>query len=449
MFGKAAKQENEALSLRVNQLTQENESLRSNVAVLTQAKSELEAIIATTGAGDVHAIRQAHQQAYDEYQRFLQVSENETQEIHRSIASAKRELSEITAQLSSAQQETFLQDMGIFDFNNPAEKAIEIGDQIKAIRASYKKRVTNKTATRAIANFTFDGSAAKGKTFISQMSRMMLRAYNSEAENAVMSVKAGNLDAAIKRLERAREQSEKQGAMISFKIDTVYHYERIQELKLTSTYLVAKQVAKEMEREEKARLREEAKAAKEIQDARAALRKELEHHQNTITTLISQGRLDEAEEHKGKIAEIEEAVADVEKRAANTRAGYVYVISNIGAFGDATVKIGMTRRLEPMDRVRELSDASVPFNFDVHAMFFSEDAVGVEAELHRHFAAHRVNRVNLRREFFNVTPEQVKEKLLSTSGNLLEFQVEPNAEQYYESLKIAQLENPDSIAIAM
>lgn len=114
----------------------------------------------------------------------------------------------------------------------------------------------------------------------------------------------------------------------------------------------------------------------------------------------------------------------------------MYVISNLGAFGPNVVKIGMTRRLEPMDRVRELGDASVPFRFDVHALFFSEDAVGVEAELHRRFADKRVNRINVRREFFYATPLEVKKELAGIAGNLLEFVDEPEAEQYRLSLEM-------------
>ena len=114
------------------------------------------------------------------------------------------------------------------------------------------------------------------------------------------------------------------------------------------------------------------------------------------------------------------------------------MISNIGAFGPNMVKIGMTRRLDPLDRVRELGDASVPFGFDVHALFFSEDAVGVEAELHRRFADRRVNKINLRREFFYATPAQVREQLADIAGNLLEFREEPEAEQYRQGLALEE-----------
>lgn len=110
---------------------------------------------------------------------------------------------------------------------------------------------------------------------------------------------------------------------------------------------------------------------------------------------------------QSELDRIDAEIAEADYRAANIRSGYVYVISNIGAFGEGLVKIGMTRRLDPLDRVQELGDASVPFTFDVHALFFSDDAVGVEAMLHREFAPQRLNQVNHRKEFFRVHPQAV------------------------------------------
>ena len=129
---------------------------------------------------------------------------------------------------------------------------------------------------------------------------------------------------------------------------------------------------------------------------------------------------------------------NVAERAANVRAGYVYVISNLGSFGEQMVKVGMTRRLDPMDRVRELSDASVPFNFDVHALHFSEDAVGVEAEMHRRLAEKRVNRVNLRREFFYTSPSEVRELLGSVAGDLVQYEEVPEAAEYRQSTRTSE-----------
>ena len=126
--------------------------------------------------------------------------------------------------------------------------------------------------------------------------------------------------------------------------------------------------------------------------------------------------------HEAELEKIQRAIEDVDYRAANIRAGYVYVISNIGSFGDGVVKIGLTRRVDPDVRVRELGDASVPFRFDTHALLFSKDAVGIEASLHQRLADRRVNRINTRREFFYATPEEVKAHLVEVAGELLSFE---------------------------
>ena len=152
-----------------------------------------------------------------------------------------------------------------------------------------------------------------------------------------------------------------------------------------------------------------------------------------LESLRAKGDEAAAAELAGRLADIEQAIATNDYRIANIRAGYVYVISNIGAFGPGVVKIGMTRRLEPMDRVRELGDASVPFRYDVHALFFSEDAIALENELHKAFAHRRVNFVNERREFFFATPVEVRTLLEQQVGGLLEFTEAPPAEEYLQS----------------
>ncbi|MBE6483640.1 MAG: DUF4041 domain-containing protein [Actinomycetaceae bacterium] len=262
------------------------------------------------------------------------------------------------------------------------------------------------------------------------MEKMMLRAYNAEAENCILTVKAGNGEAAKKRLERTRNQVASLGKLISLEITSSYHKLRIRELELALEYQNALKREKEEEREKRAQLREEKQAQRELEVQRAKLVKEAEHYQRVLEELRAQGKDDEAAAMEAKLADVNKEIESVDFRAANVRAGYVYVISNLGSFGDNMVKIGMTRRLDPMDRIRELSDASVPFNFDVHALFFTDDAVGVEAELHRRFADHRVNLVNQRREFFAVSPLDVRTALLEVAGNLLEFVEEPDAEQY-------------------
>src|SRR5258705_13629876 len=155
-------------------------------------------------------------------------------------------------------------------------------------------------------------------------------------------------------------------------------------------------------------MREERKAQQEIERERAKLEKEKQHCVNALEALAETGDEEGIQRLQEQLAEVGHAIASVEARAANTRMGYVYVISNIGSFGEKMVKVGLTRRLDPYDRIRELSDASVPFNFDIHALFFAKDAVGVEAAMQERLAALRVNTVNRRREFFRASPLEVK-----------------------------------------
>ena len=329
-------------------------------------------------------------------------------------------------------------DVGWTDYDSPAGSSVALKEQLDEVRAKIKEMIRTGAAVDASESFTFNNSKTKGRKFVRDMAKMMLRAYNAEAENCVLTVKAGNGNVARNRLERARDQIVKLGALIDLQITFDYHRLRIKELELTLQYQNAKKAEKEAEREERARLREQARAEKELRAERERLEKERQHYLNVLKAVEEAGNSTEAEKLRQQLAEIEEGINDVVKREANSRAGYVYVISNIGSFGERMVKIGMTRRLDPMDRVRELGDASVPFKFDVHALFFSDDAVSVETELHHRFADKRVNRINRRREFFYATPAEVREALKDIAGNLLEFTEEPEAEQYRLSLEEAR-----------
>jgi hypothetical protein len=263
----------------------------------------------------------------------------------------------------------------------------------------------------------------------------MLRAYNAEADNCVRVLRAGNVVTAKKRLESAAAAIAKLGSMMEMRINPEYHELRIRELELTADHLMKIQVEKEEAREERERLREERKAEQELAAERARLDKEREHYVNALSALGEGGDESALADLNERLRQIDDAIEQNDFRAANIRAGYVYVISNRGAMGPNVVKIGLTRRLEPMDRIRELGDASVPFPFDVHALFFAEDAVTVEADLHRAFAERRMNHVNQRREFFFATPAEVRQVLLEQVGNLLEFADEPEATQYLQSKK--------------
>ena len=229
-------------------------------------------------------------------------------------------------------------------------------------------------------------------------------------------------EAVKKRLTTTRDTIAKLGVLMRIAISGDYHRLRLREIDLTADYLMKVEAERDEARAERERLREEAKVMKEIERERARLAKERAHYATVVAKLTANGDLVALARAQEQLAAVDEAITGVEQRAANVRAGYVYVISNVGAFGPDMVKIGMTRRLEPMDRIRELGDASVPFRFDIHALFFSQDAVALETTLHQRLSHRRVNLVNPRREFFYATPAEIKELLLGLGDDhVLEY----------------------------
>ena len=279
-----------------------------------------------------------------------------------------------------------------------------------------------------------NGSLKEGAALVRQFSDLMLRTYNIEADNCVRTVRAHTIDAARKRLERTREAIIKSGSTMGVAIDEDFHALRLEELQLTADHHLRVEQEKENAREERQRQRDEAKAQEEFKQRKKDLLKEQAHYRS----LLERSRLngDEAGllEARQRLAEITESIEEVEEMAANTRVGYVYIISNVGAFGDRIVKIGMTRREDPMLRVFELGSASVPFNFDVHALVFSQDAVALETALHREFDQRRVNTVNRRREFFEVSLGEVRTALERVGANhVVEFRELAEAPEWRQS----------------
>lgn len=328
--------------------------------------------------------------------------------------------------------EQVLQEVGIYRYHHPLENATEYLPKLKDVEARSAALVRDGHAIEKSNLFTFDNSLAKGRKMSGDLSKLMLRAYNAEAENSIRTLKLGNVHTAKKRLEASRTAIAKLGSMMAMHISDVYHDLRLEEIELTADWLMKKQEEKEEQREERARLREEARVERELKEQRAQLDKERMLLIQTLERLRADGTMDA--DLESRLAAIDQAIVDNDYRAANIRAGYVYVISNRGAFGEGVVKIGLTRRLEPTDRVHELGGASVPFRFDVHTIYFSEDAVTLETELHRHFAARAVNQANSRKEFFFATPAEVRDVLADKVGNLLEFKDTADATEFFQSV---------------
>lgn len=328
--------------------------------------------------------------------------------------------------------ERVLQDVGIYRYHHPLENAVAYRARLDEVGARIAELVKAGTAIEKSTMFTFDGSLSKGRSFTNDLAKLMLRAYNAEAENVVRTLRVGNLQTAIRRLEASRVAIARLGKMMEMRISDGFHALRIEEIELTADYLVKKEEEREIARAERERLREERKVEQELAAARERLEKERAHLVTVIEKLEASGLSDP--DLQAKLSNVDNAIAQNDYRAANIRAGYVYVISNRGALGERVVKIGLTRRLEPLDRINELGDASVPFRFDVHAIYFSEDAVKLENELHDHFASRRMNWANNRKELFFASPSDVRSVLVEKVGNLLEFVEHCESTEYYQSV---------------
>lgn len=365
--------------------------------------------------------------------------EKQTEKLYRTIDKLKQEA------IFFEDAITF-QDFGLYTPRYNFLTAEEYKIALEKIRTDQKEMIKTDTAISGNQNWTVNGSKSAGKKMIKDMKKLFLRAFNSDCEDVITRVKYNNFDMSLKKIRQSAESIEKLGKTMSLLITSKYINSKIDELHLAFEYQEKKQEEKDAQKAARAEMREAAKLQKEIAERRKKVEKEQTHYQTAYEKLLKQIELNPNSEDllvkkaelENHLKDIDKSLSDIDYREANQRAGYVYVISNIGAFGENVYKIGMTRRLDPQDRIDELGDASVPFNFDVHAMIFSDDAPALESALHRAFEDRKLNMVNTRREFFNVTLKEIKEVVRKNFDKTVEFIDIPDAEQYRVSQKLRQ-----------
>lgn len=384
-----------------------------------------------------------------EVQEQVQAEKDRRDEYATKANLLKHECDRVTYEIGALQEAAEVQSYGLFDYEHPAKDSVQLNEELRTIRKRIKEAVRDKTAAKSVSGFTFNNSAAQGKKFVADMTKLMLRAYNAEAENAVKAVKSENSATALSRLNRCRDQIEKLGSMIKLEISEGYHANRVREIELAFDYYRVARLEKEIAKEAAEVLREERKVEAEIKARRDLLEREFKQKQLALKKLeefhvthaetMTETEKIKLELLKEEVGTIEVAIEETIQRAANLQAGYVYVISNRGAFGENVVKIGMTRRIDPMDRVKELGSASVPFTFDVHLIHYSENALKIEKELHKIFAKDRVNLMNPRKEHFYTTPAKVRDEILKLDGSITTFNEEVRAEDYFNSVRQREL----------
>jgi Domain of unknown function (DUF4041)/Meiotically up-regulated gene 113/Protein of unknown function (DUF2510) len=426
--------EREELRVEIGRLRQELPVLRNEQAGLLAALGPLRAEAAGLAAQRAQAAQlQAELQQLRAQRDALTKASDEAERLTLALAKLRAEQAELTGQVVETREMVILQEVGIYQYRHPLQDAIAYKAKLSGLQSLIKDAVRAGSAVKGATNWTVNGSSGDGARMVREFSKLMLRAYNNEADNALRSMKPYTLESSVARLDKSRQTITKLGGTMNIQITDSYHRLRVRELELTADYLAMTAEEKERAREERARLKEEEIARREYEREQERLRKEQAHYESTAAALRDKGDLDGAARAEAKLTEIQDAIDGINRRAANIRAGHVYVISNVGAFGPDIVKIGMTRRLEPLDRVRELGDASVPFHYDVHAMVSSDDAVSLETSLHHQLADRRINLVNLRREFFRATPAEVRDLLAGHQASIISWIDEPEAAEWRQS----------------
>ena len=385
--------------------------------------------------------------AVDEAKEKLTKTTKDIEELQRSYKQKKSVYDDLLSRIAIYDERLEYAEMGMYEPHFEFDTSEAFRDRIKEVRAKQKEMIKEKTAITCNIQWEVSGSRAEGKKMTNRGIRLTARAFNNECDAAIANVSWNNIERMEKRIVKAYEAINKMNETNKIFISPYYLQLKLDELRLAFEYKEKRQIEKEEQAELRRLEREEEQLRKEAERALAE-EKKLEVLLEKVQEKALHSDGPELERLLAEIAKLGDELKEMQRKhdrgkamAEQTKLGYVYVISNIGSFGENVYKIGMTRRLEPMDRVKELGDASVPFYFDVHAMIFSEDAPSLEAQIQREFADRRLNLVNYRKEYFNVTLEEIKQKFWELNPNV-EFIDEVEAREFKESEEIRAMRNP-------
>lgn len=421
-----------------------NQETGNNMNNLKEQNEDLNRTIKEMGLMDAVQLQEKMRSLEKEIDILMQKKDDCTNQLD--IENEK--LLELNKQLVETEEEILLQTFGLYKPRYEFANSDKYRAELEKIRTQQKDLIKSGDAATGNMNWTVNGSSSQGKKMVKDMQKLLIRAFNSECEEVIDRVKYNNYDSSLKRITSSYDAVSNLGKIMSVAITKAYYDLKIEELTLALEYQQKKQQEKEEQKLIREQMREEEKLRREIEEARRKVEKEQSHYLNALSKITNQLEtaneeqkselLAKKQEIENQLLDIDKAIKDIDYRQANQRAGYVYIISNIGSFGENIFKIGMTRRLNPEERVDELGDASVPFDFDIHAMIFCDDAPALENALHNAFEHKKLNLINQRREFFNVTIEEIKAVINSNYDKTVEFIEMPEAEQFRISTKMRQ-----------
>lgn len=346
---------------------------------------------------------------------------NQIDQLDKQSKKREQELSEnisiLDSKLKQLEEQDFIESFGFYESKYNFQEADEYKQRLDKTRTQQKQFIKERRAAICHQEWLVNGSTKEGKRMTDNFMKLVLRAFNGECDASTMKVKYNNIQTMRNRIIKAYEDLNKLSQVTNVEITETYLNLKLNELYLTHEYQEKKYQEQEEQRLIREQMREEEKAIREFEKAKQEAEKEAYRYEEALkqarkdiesaTGKTQEKLFSQIEELQRRLAEAEANKERAISQAQLTKMGYVYIISNIGSFGEDVYKIGMTRRLEPMDRVKELGSASVPFPFDVHAMIFCENAPELEARLHRYFDNKRMNKENKRKEFFKISIEEI------------------------------------------
>ena len=441
------------LSSEHKQLKQEHAAMQERFGLVLDVEAEKQRVLGALESerlalqAQIGQLQASHSQATIFLQEQQKRGELEIQTIQSYIA-------RLHAELSPLEEEANLQSFGFYKPRYGFESSERYVKALDQIRERQKQMIKEKSAAICRIQWAVNGNLAEGRKQIGQTLRLMLRAFNGESDAALAKVKYNNVQVMEARIRKAWQMINSLAQVQQCEITQPYLNLKLEELFLVHEYQEKLQAEKEEQRRIREQMREEEIAQRELEKVRQEAERDEKRYGEALRKAREEVEQTVGEKQKKLLSQIEALEKKLEEAQANkqraiaraqmTRSGHVYVISNIGSFGEDVYKIGLTRRLDPMDRVRELGDASVPFQFDVHAVIYSEDAPNLENTLHRTFHHRRVNLVNHRREFFRVTLDEIAEAVRQHHGEI-EFTRLAEAKEYRQSL--AQLREAPALSV--
>lgn len=397
--------------------------------------------------GDIEQIKKQKENTVEEANKLKEQTEKEHEELiektekeYEHLKESKiKEIEDLEKIIDDYSKELTVKYIDTRDYSDIT--SAQIKNEISLVNLKIKELIKSGKAVR----ISYSDSNKRDNN----LTKQILKNFTSDANIILNKLTLSNVDSSRARIIRAFELTNKTFVDDCIKINKQYLNLKLEELNLYHQYNLKLEQEKEQQKAIREQMVEEEKVRREIEREKRKIEKEeiqFRNEQNKLMLYLNKAKDDiEKKLYLDKIKDLEEKLKllEVDKknvfdREANTRAGFVYVISNIGSFGEDIYKIGMTRRLEPMDRIKELGSASVPFEFDVHAMIFSDDAPSLETTLHQKFRDREVNKVNQRKEFFKVPLSEIEQVVKENYNATVEFTEIAKAEQYRQTLAMTK-----------